>query len=224
MKYENAAGILPPELIAQIQKYAEGKLLYIPKKEETKAWGSVSGARQKLLKRNQRIYDEYRNGKSIGELAEQQFLSTDSIKKIIYGKKESLLDFSPTMESAMQFQEAGLAEEWLRAYYTMEFGEDAYPKDWILDGMVKMPLRLIDKVSQASKGKVSELGEDKRSLPLVLTFTEGKFVLQGTEEMLEKLKNRQVNAHPAFIFVTNKEEYAAYVNSYGKHFHQARLG
>ena len=222
MKYENAKDVLPSELIAQIQKYAEGKLLYIPKKEEAKAWGSQSGTRQKLLKRNQRIYDEYRSGKSIGELAEQHFLSTDSIKKILYGKKESLLDFAPSLKSVMQFYEAGLSEEWLRAYYS-EVLLEQYPEEWLLDGLVKLPLRLIDKVLQTTEGKVSELGEDDRSLPLVLTFTEGKFVLQGTEEMLEKLKEQQVNAYPAFVFVTNKEEYTAYVNSYGKHFHQARL-
>ncbi len=40
MKYENANNILPPELIRQIQKYAAGKLLYIPQKEELVVLGS----------------------------------------------------------------------------------------------------------------------------------------------------------------------------------------
>lgn len=50
MKYENANNVLPSELISQIQKYAAGKLLYIPKKEEQVAWGSLSGGRQRLQK------------------------------------------------------------------------------------------------------------------------------------------------------------------------------
>lgn len=122
MKYENAKDVLPPELIAQIQKYAAGKLLYIPKKEEPKAWGTLSGSRQKLLKRNQRIYNEYRDGKGVGELAEEYFLSVDSIKKIIYGKKQEWIPFKPTLDSAMQYNEVGLAEEWLRTYYVKRFG------------------------------------------------------------------------------------------------------
>ena len=67
MKYENANNVLPPELISEIQKYAAGKLIYIPQKEEPQAWGSLSGSRQKLRKRNQRIYDEYKNVKGVGE-------------------------------------------------------------------------------------------------------------------------------------------------------------
>lgn len=37
MKYENAGEVLPEELLKEIQKYAAGKLLYIPKGEEKKA-------------------------------------------------------------------------------------------------------------------------------------------------------------------------------------------
>ena len=31
MKYENARDILPAKLLAEVQKYAEGKVIYIPK-------------------------------------------------------------------------------------------------------------------------------------------------------------------------------------------------
>ena len=95
MKYENANNVLPPDLLSEIQKYAAGRLLYIPQKEEPMAWGSLSGTRQKLRKRNQRIYDEYRNGKGVGELSEQYFLSVDSIRKIVYGTSQSRLSFLP---------------------------------------------------------------------------------------------------------------------------------
>lgn len=38
MKYENARDILPEEILLQVQKYAEGKLLYIPVAEDGKNW------------------------------------------------------------------------------------------------------------------------------------------------------------------------------------------
>ena len=40
MKYENAKDILPPDLIVQIQKYAAGKLLYIPKRKNLRLGGA----------------------------------------------------------------------------------------------------------------------------------------------------------------------------------------
>ena len=46
MKYENAKDILPEKLLAEVQKYAGGKLLYIPVENESKSWGEVSGYRQ----------------------------------------------------------------------------------------------------------------------------------------------------------------------------------
>ncbi|MBQ7774908.1 MAG: hypothetical protein IJ379_03220, partial [Lachnospiraceae bacterium] len=116
MKYENAKDLLPQELLAQVQKYAAGKLLYVPT-EESKAWGTASGYRQKLLKRNQMIYNEFVGGKTVSELADEYFLSLDSIKKIVYGKKEGLIAFEPTIACAIQYSEAGLAEEWIRAFY-----------------------------------------------------------------------------------------------------------
>ena len=51
MKYKNARDILPPELISQIQKYAAGKLLYIPKEDDSTPWGTLSGAKLALKKK-----------------------------------------------------------------------------------------------------------------------------------------------------------------------------
>ncbi len=221
MKYENAKDVLPPELIAQIQKYAAGKLLYIPRKEEPKAWGSLSGSRQKLLKRNQRIYNEYRSGKGVGELAEEYFLSVDSIKKIIYGKKGEWIPFEPTLECARLYNEAGLAEEWLRTYYVKKFGENTYPEQWILDGMVKIPLRLVGAASGLEEDGDNEGAE--LNMPLIFLYRDGEFVFQGSRSLLKQLKAKRINSVPAFIFVVNKGEYASYMVKYGRQFHQAKM-
>ena len=116
MKYENAKEILPEALLKEVQRYAGGKLLYIPVENESKSWGEVSGYRQKLLKRNVMICNRYKKGETLSELAEEYFLSLDSIKKIVYGKKEKNLLFEPTVESSVQYANAGLLEEWLTLY------------------------------------------------------------------------------------------------------------
>lgn len=216
MKYENANNILPPDLISQIQKYAAGKLLYIPQKEEPMAWGSLSGARQKLRKRNQRIYNEYKNGKGVGELSEEYFLSVDSIRKIVYGANQNRISFLPTLQNAIQYNQAGLAEEWLRTYYIKTYGEKSYPEEWICDGLINIPLRLIDDVDNVSL-------QQSRDLPLIIRFQKGCFYCQGTREYLKCLKEQHITAYPAFVFVTDKQEYDFYESNYGRHFHRIQF-
>lgn len=85
MKYTNANLILPEYLIEEIQKYMHGGYLYIPiKKEERKAWGELSGYRQEIDIRNQKIIEQYKSGTTIEELADAYFISIYAVKKIIY--------------------------------------------------------------------------------------------------------------------------------------------
>ena len=67
MKYENAKDILPASLLREVQKYAEGKAIYIPKRERSKGWGEASGYREKLNKRNALICSRYGAGAGIME-------------------------------------------------------------------------------------------------------------------------------------------------------------
>lgn len=39
MKYINAADVLPGELVAEISKYVNGELLYIPSLKDKQQWG-----------------------------------------------------------------------------------------------------------------------------------------------------------------------------------------
>ena len=88
MKYVKAEMILPDELLKEIQKYIQGEYLYIPSElEKRKKWGEKSGSRMYIEKRNEDICSKYESGHKIKNLAEEFFLSIDSIKKIIYLKK-----------------------------------------------------------------------------------------------------------------------------------------
>ena len=85
MAYKNAKEILPCALVEEIQKYIDGDLLYIPTKSDKTEWGIRSGARQKYAERTHATREPYRRSVSVEELAKRYFLSTDSIKKIVYG-------------------------------------------------------------------------------------------------------------------------------------------
>ncbi len=89
LNYINATKVLPKELLAEVQKYIQGETLYIPIQQTTrKKWGSVSGIQKQLNHRNQNIRENFDNGMNIQEISENYFLSVETIKKIVYTKKE----------------------------------------------------------------------------------------------------------------------------------------
>jgi Mor family transcriptional regulator len=84
MKYEKAQDILPKDIIELIQEYIDGSYLYIPRKSENKKnWGETSGVKSELRKRNIEISDKYNKGISVKELANNYYLSENSIRRII---------------------------------------------------------------------------------------------------------------------------------------------
>jgi Uncharacterized conserved protein len=84
VNYKNGRDVLPPSLLAELQKYIQGDLIYIPKPANQRAgWGEVSGARKLLAERNRQICNSYTNGASIAELERMYHLSSESIRKII---------------------------------------------------------------------------------------------------------------------------------------------
>ncbi|WP_425449213.1 CD3324 family protein [Dethiothermospora halolimnae] len=88
MKYISGNDIFPKELLKEIQAYAKGQLVYIPKpKESRKKWGENSGNRKYLDCRNEKIIEKFNKGTTINQLAEEFYLSVHSIKKIVYSNR-----------------------------------------------------------------------------------------------------------------------------------------
>jgi len=89
MSYKNAAQILPPELLREVQKYIDGGFLYIPRAtHQRREWGAGTTAKQELEERNMKIYYEYLHGSRAEVLAEKYFLSKKSIERIISNCKK----------------------------------------------------------------------------------------------------------------------------------------
>lgn len=84
MGYKSAKGVLPKHLLRAIQEYIDGECLYIPRKEDNKKqWGENTHNRQRLLARNSEIAAKRRAGCPVAKLAEQYFLSTKAVYKIL---------------------------------------------------------------------------------------------------------------------------------------------
>lgn len=86
MSYIRADEILPKELLEELQQYADGQLIYIPRKEKQE-WGSGTSAKKYFRERNERIYRAFREGISEEELAHRFSLSGKSIQRILRKQK-----------------------------------------------------------------------------------------------------------------------------------------
>lgn len=88
MDCQNSTNILPKELIEQIQKYVDGKVIYIPKKQiNKKQWGENTDTKQVLASRNSQIHSDRQNGMTIKQLSEKYFLTEKSIQRILRQEK-----------------------------------------------------------------------------------------------------------------------------------------
>ena len=79
MGYRNAKAVLPPWLLSRLQEYAEGECIYIPRREQV----SRPHPCDELTERNAKIWQQYRNGCRVQELAQRYYLSTQAIYKIL---------------------------------------------------------------------------------------------------------------------------------------------
>lgn len=236
MKYENASEVLPEPLLQELRKYAAGKLLYIPLAEEKKAWGEVSGYRQLLIKRNQFIVNKFLHGNEIHELSKEFSLSEETIKKIVYSRKETnKLNYFPTTKSAKEYAQAGMLEEWLHTYLLFDRRNKAFSEGLNLVcryylGPVIMPLQLFQRSSgpeEHMKWKVDQavfehrvaLWMDKIRLneelpPLIINYEENAFEINSDNPLFEALIRTEMKKHPIIIWTTERSDYSSFINEY----------
>jgi len=83
MKYVNAADVLPAELLAEVSKYAGGRLLYVPTLQEKCSWGEKNGSKHYYQERNQRMKELFQKGEGLDKLSQIYGLSIETIRKIV---------------------------------------------------------------------------------------------------------------------------------------------
>ena len=87
MRYQKAEDVLPAQLLEEIQKYADGVYLYIPRRaDRRRSWGNSTRYREELRQRDESIRYLHREGLGVVDLAERFHLSEKSIWRILRQK------------------------------------------------------------------------------------------------------------------------------------------
>lgn len=237
MKYINAKEILPENILKQLQTYAAGTLLYVPKEGEEKSWGETSGYRTYLLKRNRMILNFFQYGVSLEEISDTFGLSQGTVKKIVYNKKyRANLSFRPEVSSAEEYAECGLLEEWVHTYLLFErknkeFSDGLYLEDRYFIGPVKMPLTLFHRSSGPEehmkwrvdatvfwdrvRGWTERITEGETTPPLIIGYADEAFEINCNSPLFEALICMGQESYPVIIWMTQRTDYEDFREKYG---------
>ncbi len=237
MNYQNATDILPPALLKEIQKYAGGTLLYIPKEEsESKTWGEISGQKKYYQKRNRMMINKFKYGITVPELAKEYSLSIDTVKKIVYSKKDSEeLIFYPDINSAKEYNDNHLLEEWVHTYLLFErknkaFSDGLCKEPRYFAGPLAMPLRTFVRSSgpeenmkwqvhpEVFESRVEawreKIRENKFLPPVIVGYTAGEFEINCNSPLFEALLREDVTYYPIVMWCTSEQDYTDFMQKY----------
>lgn len=246
VKYENGKDIFPEELLKQIQKYVSGKLVYIPQDGSKREWGESSGYKQYLAERNRDIKAKFHAGAGIEQLADAYYLSIESIKKIVYSKKEVIsMEYKCSLSSAKKYAKFGKTEEWVHTYllsdgHNKEFSDGLKLHDRYFLGPVRMPLSLFERCcgpeehikwrvnAEWFEKHVRELEEvikrEPDMPPLIVHYvipegkTDGKFELNDGNHRLEAYSRLGIKEYDVIVWITEKTEYNLFLSKYKKYY------
>ena len=236
MKYGNGGDIFPELLLRQIQKYVAGQLVYIPAREQKRAWGETSGYRRYLWERNRAIRERIGAGESADTLAEEYCLSGETIRKIIYSKEEPVLEYQRTLSSAAEYARAGKLEDWVHIYLLSDGHNKAFSDglklfDRRFYGPVNMPLSLFARCCGPEEGMkwrmdpvwwekrvegLMQVMQTKQDMPpLIAHFVDGDFELNDGNHRFEALTRLGIAEYPFIIWITEPEECAEFEERFG---------
>ncbi len=229
MKYENGGDIFPEPLLKQIQKYVSGKLIYIPSGSKKRSWGETSGYKRYLLERNHEIRKQFNTGTSIELLSEQYYLSCESIKRIVYSKKEiHILEYKCSLSSARAYAEKNKIEDWVHQYllsdgHNKEFSDGLKLFDRYFIGPIKMPLNLFSRCCGPEENMkyrvnaewfeklVTELEHTIQTVddmpPMIANYVNGHFELNDGNHRFEAYQRLGVKEYYMIIWITEKTDY-----------------
>lgn len=245
LKYENGKDIFPRQLLMQIQKYVSGRLVYIPANDQKREWGETSGYKQYLYERNRDIKVKFNAGASIEQLADEYCLSFESIKKIVYSKKEVIImEYKCTLSSAQNFARHNKLEEWVHLYllsdgHNKEFSDGLKIYNRYFLGPVKMPLSLFSRCCGPEENMkyqinkewfdkhVNELKEtirhEKDMPPLIVHYlagddkSDGEFELNDGNHRLEAYSQMGIKEYYVIVWITEKSEYDLFCSKYSQY-------
>jgi hypothetical protein len=238
MKYENAEKILPAHLLKQIQEYASGKLLYIPSKDTKRGWGETSGYKQYLHERNHDIKLRFSSGAGIDQLADEYYLSCDSIKRIVYKKEELFLEYKCSLSSAQEYARVGRIEDWIHAYllsdgHNKDFSDGLKLYERYFIGPMKMPLSLFYRCCGPESNMkyrvnaewfekhvqdlVGVISSEKDLPPLIVNYVDDRFELNDGNHRFEAYSRLGIKDYSVIVWITEKPEYDMFLSKYAEY-------
>lgn len=245
MKYRNAQDIFPEQLLKQIQRYVSGETIYVPAGNDKKSWGETSGYQQFLKERNQKIKNEFAEGRAIQELADVYALSFDTIKRIVYSKKEEvMLEYKATLTSARQYAAEGKLDAWIHLYLNSEghnipFSDGLKLYDRYYIEPIMMPTKFfkrccgpeeemkyrVDGEWFAHKVKDFEkvISENQDISPLIAHYVDSDFEMNDGNHRLQAYMNLGIDEIPVIIWITEEEEYKEFVERYKEYVKDAKV-
>ncbi|MBR6184860.1 MAG: ParB N-terminal domain-containing protein [Clostridia bacterium] len=237
MKYKNAQDIFPEPLLQQIQRYVSGETVYIPARAEKKAWGESSGYQQYLRERNAEIRKAFSQGEPKEELMEKYSLSYDSIKRIVYSKKEApMLKYSATLSSARAYAEAEKMDAWIHLYLNEDgrnipFSDGLKLFERYYFSPVQMPLRLFTRCAgpeEEMKFRIDPdwflihvaalekaIQSDPDMPPLIAHYADGAFELNDGNHRHQAYRNLGIEYAYVIVWITEEAEYQDFLAKYG---------
>ena len=237
MRYRNERDIFPENLLRQIQKYVSGETIYIPAGSVKKAWGESSGYQQFIRERNADMRDAFTNGKSIEELMETYALSYDSVKRIVYNRKEApMLKYSAALSSAKAYADAEKLDAWIHLYLNEDgrnipFSDGLKLFDRYYFSPAIFPLHLFHRCAGPEPemkyridpdwfaihvAKLEEaIQKDADMPPLIVHYVEGEFELNDGNHRHKAYENLGVENVWAIVWITEETEYQKFLDQYG---------
>jgi hypothetical protein len=237
MGYRNAQDIFPEGLLRQIQRYVAGETIYIPARAERKAWGEASGYQQYIRERNAQMRADFARGASLEELADRFALSFDSVRRIVYSRKEpAMLRYSATLSSARAYAEAEKLDVWIHLYLNEEgrnipFSDGLKLFDRYYFSPALMPLSLFHRCAGPEEGMryridpawfdqhVADLERAIRTdpdlPPLIVHYVEGGFELNDGNHRHKAYENLHVEQAWVIVWITEEAEYQDFLAKYG---------
>ena len=148
------------------------------------------------------------------------------------------MEYKSTLSSAIGYARNGKLEDWIHAYllsdgHNKEFSDGLKLFDRYFLGPVKMPLSLFKRCCGPEEDmkwvipqdnfekKVKELENviafEKDMPPLIVHYVEGEFELNDGNHRLEAYSRLGINEYYVIVWITEKEEYATFMEKYSKY-------
>ena len=245
MAYRNAQEIFPEGLLKQIQRYVSGETIYIPAGEERKAWGETSGYQRYIRERNEEIRSGFAKGLSIEKLMDKYALSYDSIKRIVYNRRETaMLKYSATLSSAKAYAEAGKLDAWIHLYLNEEgrnipFSDGLKLFDRYYFSPALFPVSLFKRCTGPEpemkyrvdkdwwEQRIAELEKSIRAgadmPPMIVHYVDGGFELNDGNHRHQAYENLGIEKAWVIIWITEEAERDDFMNKYGEYVKECKV-